>query len=64
MIPRDSAIERAIRQQFPVSILNPQAKSSKAFESLAVRLVNNEVEQPEERTGIAYLLSNVILRKA
>lgn len=64
MIPRDSAIERAIRQQSPVSLLNPQAKSARAFEHLAECLVNGGDSEERERTGIAYLLSNLLLRKA
>ena len=40
MIPQDVALERAIRQQKTVLQLEPNAKSSKAFEVLADNLMN------------------------
>ena len=63
MIPQDSAIDRAIRQQTPVSLMNPDARSSKAFTMLADNLWNKTAYQPQERRGIAQLLSYLISKR-
>lgn len=64
MIPQDPAIDRAVRQQSPVTILNPQARSSRAFDHLAQYLVDGVGSEEKERPGITYLLSNLLIRKA
>ena len=63
MIPQDGAIDRAIRQQMPVSMMNPEAKSSKAFAALAESLLNGTVFKPVEQQGIARLFSNIIRKR-
>lgn len=63
MIPYDAAIEKAVRQQQPVSILYPEAKSSKAFEMLADYLLQGKVTPIQEKKGIMQMLSRFIYRK-
>ena len=62
-VPQDAALEKAVRQQKPVSILYPEAKSAKSFERIAGRLLGmGEVPLPEKR-GILQMLSRFIYRK-
>lgn len=63
MIPQDHAIEKGIRQQVPVSILYPEAKSSKAFAMLAEALLDGTSCQYQEKQGIARLFYEIINRK-
>lgn len=63
MIPQDIAMEKAVRQQQPVSILYPEAKSSKAFEILTDCLIDGAVVQIQEKKGILQLLSRFIFKR-
>ena len=58
MIPQDSTLERAIRQQQPVSIYTPASKSARAFEMIASNILNNEQKQEKASLGISQLFSN------
>ena len=58
MIPQDAALERAIRQQKTVSQLEPNAKSSKAFEVLAGNLMNGT--HNELSWGIGQMFSHFL----
>lgn len=62
LIPQDSALERSIRQQKPVSICYPNAKSSNAFERLAEALMSSEDEDTDSKWGIAKLFDKLINR--
>lgn len=57
MIPQDSALEKAIRQQQAVSLYAPSSKSAKAFEILASNLLEHEHKQVQMKLGIAELFS-------
>lgn len=63
MIPQDMMLEKSVRQQKPVSINVPEARSSKAFEVMAVNLLENEHNLPNIRWGIAQVFSDLINRK-
>lgn len=63
MVPQDDNILKAVMQQTPVSIRTPEAKSSKAFERLSFRLINEDVEIPHQKNGIAGILMNLIRKK-
>ena len=63
MIPQDMAVEKAIRQQQPVSILYPEAKASKAFESLTYSLLDGTTAPLQEKRGIMQLFSRFIYRR-
>ena len=63
MIPQDFALERAVRQQKPVSILEPNAKSAKAFEVLTGNLLNGTHNQVRVRWGIGQMFSSLLLNR-
>lgn len=62
MVPQDTLLERAVRQQKPVSLNTPNAKSAKAFEVLASNLLNHTNEQFVMRRGFGQLLASFINR--
>ncbi len=63
MIPQDSALEKAVRQQQPVTLLYPEAKSSKAFDMLTNCLIQGTAAPIREKKGIVQLLSRFIYKK-
>lgn len=60
MIPQDTNIEKAVRQQKTVSLTAPDSNISRAFEVLAKNLVNNEQNQFVMRKGFSQLFSNIL----
>jgi flagellar biosynthesis protein FlhG len=63
MIPQDAALERSVRQQKTVSLNEPNAVSSKAFEVIAGNLINGTQNQVQIRWEISQLFSNFLSRK-
>lgn len=63
MIPQDAVIDKAVRQQKPVSLSNPEARSSRAFAILADNLVNGHDYQMTEKRGITQLFSYLISKR-
>ena len=61
MIPADTALEKAVRQQQTVSLLEPNAKSAKAFEVLAGNLLNGTHNQVSMRRGIGHMFSGFLM---
>ena len=64
MIPQDGAMEKAVRQQQPVSILYPDAKSTRAFEVLTGNLLEGTTAPLHEKRGIMQLFSRFIYKKS
>ena len=62
-VPYDNQLSRAVMQQTPVSIQNPNAKSAKAFEGIAAVLMNKEVSQMVPRRGMAAFFSHIVAGK-
>ncbi len=62
-IPMDDQISMAVMRQKPVSVINPDAASSKAIRKLAEKLLSIETEVVEEKRGITQLFSNLIRNK-
>jgi flagellar biosynthesis protein FlhG len=60
MIPQDSALEKAVRQQKTVSLNAPNSESAKAFEILANNLLNNRHDSYIMKRGIAQIVSNLM----
>ena len=60
MIPQDRALEHSVRQQRPVSLMMPQAKSAKAFESVASRLIAPEKKVSTSEKGISRFFLNFL----
>lgn len=63
MIPADTTIDKAIRQQKPVTIEYPNAKSSEAYRILANNLLSGERQQIEIKKGITHIFSRLMDRK-
>ncbi len=63
MIPRDNALEKSVRQQKTVSLNVPGSRSAKAFEGMAVSLLNHEQEPVNVPMGISQLFSKLWSQK-
>ena len=59
-IPQDTQLTRAVMQQMPVSLQQPQAKSSKAFETIANRLLGIEETERQPKRGMAAFFSHIV----
>lgn len=57
-IPQDGQLSKAVMQQTPVSLQNPSAKSSLAYEAIAAKLMNKE--EPVRKRGMAAFFSHMI----
>lgn len=62
-IPEDIQLSRSVMQQMPVSIQNPSAKSTAAYEKMAKRLLGKEEEERQPRRGMAAFFSHIMLGK-
>ncbi|MCR4955992.1 MAG: MinD/ParA family protein [Lachnospiraceae bacterium] len=64
MIPMDSAVEKAIRQQKPVTISYPDANASEAYRILADNLINGNHNQLEvKKRGLAQFFAGFMKKK-
>lgn len=61
-IPQDAKLSKAVMQQAPVSIKEPDAKSSLAFEVIAKRLMNVEESGQVRKRGMAAFFSHIVTR--
>lgn len=57
MIPMDNALEKAVRQQQTVSLLEPNSKSARAFTVIAENLLNG-THNTQMRWGISQMFSS------
>lgn len=60
-VPQDTQLAKAVMQQVPVSLQNPTAKSSAAYEKIARRLLDKEEEKQPKR-GMAEFLAHIVGR--
>ena len=51
---------KAVMQQMPVSLDNPRAKASLAYEALAAKLMNKELNRDLTKRGMAAFFSHII----
>lgn len=63
MIPQDAQLAKAVMQQMPVSIQNPESKSAQAYEMLAARLMNKELNKTLPKRGMAAFFSHIISKR-
>ncbi len=63
MIPQDNQLSRAVMQQKPVSLDTPRARSAVAFELIAAKLMNKELNKNLTKRGMAAFFSHIISRK-
>ena len=59
-VPQDNQLIKAVMQQSPISIYNPAAKSSPAYETIAARLLDKEEEQRQPKRGMAAFFSHIV----
>lgn len=59
-VPQDSQLPKAVIQQVPVSLQNPSAKSSVAYEKIARRLLDKEEAQRQPLRGMAAFFSHIV----
>lgn len=60
-IPQDNLLSKAVMQQVPVSLQNPSAKSSVAYENIASQLMNREMTV--RKRGMAAFFSHIVTGK-
>ncbi len=59
-VPMDEQISKAVMRQKPVSVINPDAPSSKAIKQIAEKLLELETEEIADKRGMFQLFSNLI----
>ncbi len=59
-VPQDDKLQRAVMQQTPVSIQNPNAKASIAYENIAMKLMDKEAVTITQKRGMAAFFSHII----
>jgi len=61
-VPQDGALEKAVRQQKPVSLSNPNSKSAEAFEHIAKAIMKEEDAVASTKWGISKLINKFMNR--
>ena len=62
-VPEDAHLSRAVMQQVPVSLQNPGARSTAAYERIARRLLCREEEERQPKRGMAAFFSHIVTGK-
>jgi len=62
-VPQDAQLMKAVMQQMPVSLQNPTAKSSAAYERIAARLLDREEAEKLPKRGMAAFFSHIVSGK-
>lgn len=63
MIPQDNQLAKAVMQQMPVSLDNPRARSALAYETIAAKLMNKELNRNLTKRGMAAFFSHIISKR-
>lgn len=63
VIPEDSQLVKAVMQQTPISLQNPNAKSSAAFQDLATTLMSNSADPIFRKHGMEGFFTNIVRGK-
>lgn len=63
VIPEDPQLVKAVMQQTPISLHNPNAKSAMAFQDLAVTLMNNSADPIFRKHGMEGFFANIVRGK-
>lgn len=61
-IPQDLQLAKAVMQQTPVSLQNPGARSSQAYERIASKLLDKGEAERQPKRGMAAFFSHIISR--
>lgn len=62
-VPQDDKLSLAVMQQVPVSLENENARSSRAYEIIASRLMNKEISGDIKKRGMAAFFSHIVSGK-
>ena len=62
-IPQDTQLSKAVMQQMPVSLKAPSAKSALAYEAIAARMMNKELNKGVARRGMTAFFSHIVTGK-
>ncbi len=62
-VPYDSQLSDAVMQQMPVSLKNPAAKSSQAYERIARSLLDEKETGASKARGMAAFFSHIVTRR-
>ena len=62
-VPQDKQLSKAVMQQMPVSLQNPTAISSVAYQKMAEILMNKEANQNVPKRGMAAFFSHIVTGK-
>lgn len=62
-VPNDNQLVKAVMQQTPVSLAAENSKSAKAYESIALKLMNKEAEGLVNKRGMAAFFSHIVAGK-
>lgn len=63
MIPHDNQLTKAVMQQMPVSLDNPRSRSALAYEVIAAKLMNKELNKNLTKRGMAAFFSHIISKR-
>ncbi len=63
MVPQDAQLAKAVMQQMPVSIQNPDSRSAQAYELIAAKLMNKEINKTLTKRGMAAFFSHIISKR-
>ena len=61
-VPQDGALEKAVRQQKPVSLSSPTSKSAEAFEAIARAILKEDNAATNAKWGITKLINRFMNR--
>ncbi|MBR4027780.1 MAG: MinD/ParA family protein [Lachnospiraceae bacterium] len=64
MVPQDSVLERAVRQQKIVSLYDPKSNAARAYEVLAENLLEGTHNEAQIKRGITQMFSNLLRRRS
>lgn len=59
-VPQDSQLSKAVMQQTPVSLQNPGAKSSLAYQRMAEKLLDKAETEKQPKRGMAAFFSHIL----
>lgn len=59
-VPQDNQLSKAVMQQMPVSLQAPTSKSALAYEAIAAKLMNVELNHNLVRRGMAAFFSHIV----
>ena len=59
-VPQDNQLSKAVMQQMPVSIQAPTANSALAYEAIAAKLMNRELNKNMVKRGMAAFFSHIV----